>query len=249
MLARVDAIDADIAALDARIEEMIAPSRRRRRSGWMRSPASAATAAARHPGRDRHRHDAGSPPPGTWSPGPSSPPGVKESAGKKKGKGSTGHGNSYLARVLGNAAVGRRADRHLPGRAVPAHRPPPRQQESRRRHRPVHPGHHLAPARPTPTPATPTSAATSTPPASTPNAASAATSASSKPSATKSPSNPPPEPLPHPAAPADAPPGAAARPLTLRFSDQLCVGTGDLYNQGLRHADSGQHPARARLVC
>jgi hypothetical protein len=29
----------------------------------------------------------------------------------------------------------------------------------------------------------------------------------------------------------------------------LCVGTGDLYNQGLRHADSGQHPARARLVC
>ena len=32
-------------------------------------------------------------------------PGVKESAGKKKGKASTGHGNSYLARVLGNAAA------------------------------------------------------------------------------------------------------------------------------------------------
>jgi transposase len=32
-------------------------------------------------------------------------PGVKESAGKKQGKNSTGHGNSYLARVLGNAAV------------------------------------------------------------------------------------------------------------------------------------------------
>ena len=32
-------------------------------------------------------------------------PGVKESAGKKKGKGSTGHGNPYLARVLGEAAV------------------------------------------------------------------------------------------------------------------------------------------------
>jgi transposase len=31
---------------------------------------------------------------------------VKESAGKKKGKGSTGHGNSYLARILGEAAVG-----------------------------------------------------------------------------------------------------------------------------------------------
>jgi transposase len=32
-------------------------------------------------------------------------PGVKESAGKKKGKSSTGHGNRYLARVLGEAAV------------------------------------------------------------------------------------------------------------------------------------------------
>ena len=32
-------------------------------------------------------------------------PGVKESAGKKKGTGSTGHGNRYLARVLGEAAV------------------------------------------------------------------------------------------------------------------------------------------------
>ena len=32
-------------------------------------------------------------------------PGVKESAGKKKGKNATGHGNSYLARVPGNAAV------------------------------------------------------------------------------------------------------------------------------------------------
>ena len=32
-------------------------------------------------------------------------PAVKESAGKKKGNGSTGHGNPYLARVLGQAAV------------------------------------------------------------------------------------------------------------------------------------------------
>ncbi len=31
---------------------------------------------------------------------------MKESAGKKKGKGSAGHGNRYLARVLGEAAVG-----------------------------------------------------------------------------------------------------------------------------------------------
>jgi transposase len=32
-------------------------------------------------------------------------PGVKESAGRSKGNGSTGHGNAYLARVLGEAAV------------------------------------------------------------------------------------------------------------------------------------------------
>jgi transposase len=30
---------------------------------------------------------------------------VKESAGKKKGKNATGHGNPYLARALGNAAA------------------------------------------------------------------------------------------------------------------------------------------------
>jgi transposase len=33
-------------------------------------------------------------------------PGVKESAGKKKGRGATGQGNRYLARLLGEAAVG-----------------------------------------------------------------------------------------------------------------------------------------------
>jgi hypothetical protein len=33
-------------------------------------------------------------------------PAIKESAGKKKGKGSTGHGNAYLAAILGNAAAG-----------------------------------------------------------------------------------------------------------------------------------------------
>ena len=31
---------------------------------------------------------------------------MKESAGKNKGTGATGHGNPYLARVLGEAAVG-----------------------------------------------------------------------------------------------------------------------------------------------
>ncbi len=35
-------------------------------------------------------------------------PGVSESAGRKKGNAGTGHGNRYLARVLGEAAVGAR---------------------------------------------------------------------------------------------------------------------------------------------
>jgi transposase len=33
-------------------------------------------------------------------------PGVSESAGRKKGNAGTGHGNRYLARVLGEAAIG-----------------------------------------------------------------------------------------------------------------------------------------------
>ncbi|WP_354217325.1 MULTISPECIES: transposase [unclassified Arthrobacter] len=33
-------------------------------------------------------------------------PGINSSVGKTKGNGSTGHGNRYLARVLGEAAVG-----------------------------------------------------------------------------------------------------------------------------------------------
>jgi transposase len=33
-------------------------------------------------------------------------PGINSSAGKTKGNDSTGHGNRYLARVLGEAAVG-----------------------------------------------------------------------------------------------------------------------------------------------
>ncbi|MDF9716449.1 transposase [Nocardioides sp. ChNu-99] len=32
-------------------------------------------------------------------------PGINSSAGKTKGRGSTGHGNRYLARILGEAAV------------------------------------------------------------------------------------------------------------------------------------------------
>ena len=104
MLARVDAINADIGELDAKIEEMIAPfasavERLDEIPGI--APVAAAVIIAEI-GTDMSRfptaqHLA------SWA---KFAPGVKESAGKKKGKGSTGHGNSYLARTLGEAAVG-----------------------------------------------------------------------------------------------------------------------------------------------
>jgi transposase len=104
MLTRIDALDADIAELDGRIEAMVAPfaqavARLDEIPGI--GPIAAAVIIA-EVGLDMTRfptaqHLA------SWA---KFAPGVKESAGKKKGKGSTGHGNRYLARVLGEAAVG-----------------------------------------------------------------------------------------------------------------------------------------------
>jgi transposase len=103
MLARVDAISADIAALDARIEAEITPfavavSRLDEIPGINLAAACAIIAEiglemARFP---TAAHLV------SWA---KYAPGVTESAGKKKGKNSTGHGNSYLARILGNAAA------------------------------------------------------------------------------------------------------------------------------------------------
>ncbi len=103
MLARVDAIDADIAALDARIEEMAVPftaavERLDEIPGINVTIASVILAEI---GIDMARF----PTAGHLVSWAKFAPGVKESAGKKKGKNMTGHGNSYLARVLGNAAV------------------------------------------------------------------------------------------------------------------------------------------------
>src|SRR5439155_7399863 len=92
-------------------------------------------------------------------------------------------------------------------------------------------------------PAIPTWAVTSTTPGSTPNAASATTSASSKPSATRSPSNPRPDPdQPIQPGSAEAPPGAAARPLTLPFSDQYRA------NAGRRAVSRSSAVATARRI-
>ena len=103
MLARVDQISAVIADLDTKIEELVAPfvaavARLDEVPGI--GPVAAAAVIAEI-GIDMSRF----PTPGHLASWAKFAPGVKESAGKKKGKGSTGHGDPYLARVLGEAAV------------------------------------------------------------------------------------------------------------------------------------------------
>ncbi|GGM24468.1 IS110 family transposase [Streptomyces fumigatiscleroticus] len=103
MLGRIDAINADMAALDVRIGQEVAPyaaaiAQLSQIPGI--SPIAAHVIIAEI-GLDMSRfptaaHLA------SWA---KFAPGVKESAGRKKGRGTTGHGNSYLARVLGNCAT------------------------------------------------------------------------------------------------------------------------------------------------
>jgi transposase len=104
MLARVDAISAGIAALDARIEEQITPfadvvARLDEIPGISLTAAHVILAGI---GTGMTRF----PTAGHLVSWVRLAPGVKESAGTKKGKGSTGHGNAYLAAVPGNAAAG-----------------------------------------------------------------------------------------------------------------------------------------------
>jgi transposase len=103
MLARIEGLDADIAELDASIEEMVAPfaSAVERLDEIPGVGVTAARVIIAEVGVDMSRfptvaHLA------SWA---RFAPGVKESAGRKKGSGTTGHGNCYLARALGEAAV------------------------------------------------------------------------------------------------------------------------------------------------
>jgi transposase len=104
MLARIDALDADIAELGARIEVMVAPfaSAVERLDEIPGIGPIAAAVIIAEVGLDMTRFPTAAHL-CSWA---KFTPGVKESAGKKKGKGSTGHGNRYLARTLGEAAVG-----------------------------------------------------------------------------------------------------------------------------------------------
>ena len=103
MLGRVDGLDADIAGLDHKLEELIVPftaaaDRLDEITGVGRTAACAIIAEV---GVDMGRF----PTPGHLASWARFAPGVKQSAGKTKGKSSTGHGNPYLARVLGEAAA------------------------------------------------------------------------------------------------------------------------------------------------
>jgi transposase len=103
MLARVDAASSDIARVDAKIDELIAPfatvvDRLDEITGVGRVAALVAIAEI---GLDMARF----PTAGHLCSWAKFAPGVAESAGKRKGKGATGHGNPYLARILGEAAV------------------------------------------------------------------------------------------------------------------------------------------------
>jgi transposase len=103
MLARIDALDADIADLDAKIEAQLAPFADAV-ARLDEIPGVGATGAAviiAEVGTDMTRF----PTPAHLSSWARFAPGVKESAGRKKGTGSTGHGDRYLARALGEAAV------------------------------------------------------------------------------------------------------------------------------------------------
>lgn len=103
MLARIDALALDIADLDKRIDEQIAPfaqalERLDEIPGVGRTAAKVIIAEI---GIDMSRF----PTPAHLASWARFAPGVNESAGRKKGNGSTGHGNRYLARALGEASV------------------------------------------------------------------------------------------------------------------------------------------------
>ncbi len=113
MLARVDALDADLAELDAKLEELIAPfvaavDRLDEIPGVGQLAAQLLIAEI---GADMTRF----PTAGHLVSWAKFAPGVKESAGKRKGSGLTGHGNPYLGRVLGEVAVAASKTNTFPG--------------------------------------------------------------------------------------------------------------------------------------
>jgi transposase len=104
MIARVDGIDADIKLVQGRIDEQIAPFVKAvtRLDEIPGVGVTIAQVIIAEVGLDMSRFET----PAHLASWAKFAPGVSESAGRKKGTSSTGHGNRYLARVLGEAAVG-----------------------------------------------------------------------------------------------------------------------------------------------
>jgi len=103
MLARIDSLTADIDVVQQRAEEQLAPFASAV-AALDEIPGVGPTAASiiiAEIGLDMTRF----PTAAHLSSWAKFAPSVKESAGRKKGNGATGHGNRYLARVLGEAAV------------------------------------------------------------------------------------------------------------------------------------------------
>lgn len=105
MLARVDAITADVASAQARIDEQIVPFAQAatRLDEITGIGLTAAQTIVAEIGVDMNRF----PTPAHLVSWAKFVPGISESAGRKKGNSSTGHGNRYLARFL-RAAWSRR---------------------------------------------------------------------------------------------------------------------------------------------
>ncbi len=103
MLARIDQLGADIADVEERISDQIAPSAAAvaRLDEIPGIGVTAAQTIIAEIGLDMAQF----PTPAHLSSWAKFAPGIKESAGRKKGNGATGHGNNYLGRVLGEAAV------------------------------------------------------------------------------------------------------------------------------------------------
>ena len=103
MLNRIDQGSADIAAVETQIEDLIAPfaATVERLDEITGVGFTAAHVMIAEIGLDMSRFPTAAHL-CSWA---RFAPGVKESAGKSKGRGATGHGNPYLARVLGEAAV------------------------------------------------------------------------------------------------------------------------------------------------
>ena len=144
MLGRIDGIDADIAAVDEQIGQELAPfveaAQRLAEIPGIGAVAAAAILAETGLDMTRFPTDAHL---CSWA---KFSPSIKSSAGKNKGSGATGRGNSYPRPYARRSNRQRRKDQHVPRRTLPALAQAPRQETGGRRRGAFHPRHHLAPA-------------------------------------------------------------------------------------------------------